>query len=492
MATPITVSLPPPLKEIRRRWLETPRHEQDALYARKFAPRFIPLFKELPLHGWPGERPRPRFLAAVLGLSWQPVVLMTAWFAPQRLLLLGTSESFDNKIDDEPVTDLICRLADIPSERVEVREIGEPEELDIYREVSRFAAYYGIRPRDLAIDPTGGKKSMSASATLAGYLIGAWLVYVDYLEYCPIRRIPLAGSEYPRLLHNPLEVFGEYEFQRIREALNRGGFEKGQHLAEQLADRLYDYRLAEVWVFLARTFGTWHRFDFPAAAVEMDKTMDRLRRFGQLAPWPWAEEFLWKLAPRQEALRLLAGLAKQIEDDRKPHTLDEGLPLVLNHLAAAERAFKYKQWGIAILLIYATLERFVDLCLWVEFGLDDEDPDFSRVQVDPDAFHRVGRRFHGKQYQERPLAGPFGLSLGVQLLATLRPDLLPEGFLGRIKGLMSIRNRCEFEHGLCPKPPTREDVERNLYLAKEILASALGLELTGLEDRLEPYRFPEF
>uniref|UniRef100_A0A7C5AN55 Uncharacterized protein n=1 Tax=Desulfobacca acetoxidans TaxID=60893 RepID=A0A7C5AN55_9BACT len=82
---------------------------------------------------------------------------------------------------------------------------------------------------------------MSASAALAGYLTGAWLVYVDYQEYCPQRRIPLPGSEYPRLLHNPLEVFGDSEWQKIRAALNRGGFEEASHLAGQLADRLYDY-----------------------------------------------------------------------------------------------------------------------------------------------------------------------------------------------------------------------------------------------------------
>lgn len=59
---------------------------------------------------------------------------------------------------------------------------------------------------------------------------------------------------------------------------------------------------------------------------------------------------------------------------------------------------------------------------------------------------------------------------------------------------MSVRNRCEFEHCLCPKPPTREDVERNLRLVKEILvlAKALGLELVDLEKQLEPYRFPAF
>jgi hypothetical protein len=417
---------------------------------------------------------------------------MAAWFSPQRLLLLGTPESLSHQVKGEPVVDLICRLGNIPSERVEVREIAEPEELGIYREVHRFVAYHGIGPRDLAIDPTGGKKSMSASAALAGYLTGAWLVYVDYRDYCPQRRIPLPGSEYPRLLHNPLEVFGDTEWQKIRAALNRGGFEEASHLAGELAGRLYDYRQAEVWSRLARAFGAWHRFDFREACQELEEAVADLSRFGPLAPWPWASQFLAQLPPRQAALRKLAELATQHQQNLKPASLGDGLPLVFNHLAAAERALAYQQWGIAILLIYATLERFIDLCLWVEFGLDDENPDYSRVSVDDEQFHQVGRSFHGKQYRPQTLTGPLGLSLGAQLLATLKPEWLPPESLPRIKGLMSVRNRCEFEHGLCPKPPTQEDVERNLRLVKEILTKALGLETVALEKQLEPYRFPAF
>lgn len=492
MNTQVTVELPAYLVEIRHKWINASRDEQDLIYARDFAPDFIPLFRELPLHGWPGERPHPRFLASVLGLSWQPVVLMTAWFAPQRLLLLGTPESLGHRVNQEPVVELICRLGGLSPDKIEVREVSEPEELGIYREVHRFVAYHGIQPRDLAIDPTGGKKSMSASAALAGYLTGAWLVYVDYLEYCPKRRIPLPGSEYPRLLHNPLEVFGDYEFQRVRAALNRGNYEEARHLAEHLADRLYDYRQAEVWAQLARTFDSWQRFDFPAASQEMAKLMTSLGHFGRLAPWPWAEDLLTKLAPCKSALEKLASLAELHKANKKPENLEDGLPLLLNHLAAAERARNHRHWGIAILLTYATLERFVDLCLWVKFGLDDEDPDFSRLTLNEEEFHQVGKRFHGKKYREQSLAGQLGLSLGAQLLATLAPDFLPPEYLGRIKGLMNVRNKCEFEHGLCPRIPTEPEVVNNINLVKEIVAQALKLETSALEKLLEPYRFPSF
>jgi CRISPR/Cas system-associated protein Csm6 len=225
---------------------------------------------------------------------------MAAWCAPVRLLLLGTPESLENAVAGEPVVDLIARLGGIAREQLEVRRIREPEELHIYREVSLFATYHGLGPRELAIDPTGGKKSMSASAALSGYLTGAWLVYVDYAAYRQEQRIPVPGTEYPRLLHNPLEVFGEHEFGKVRAALNRGGFEEAAHLARQLADRLYESRQAEVWELLAQALGDWERFNFPAAAAGMQRAVERLRQFGILAPWPWAEELLPVLEGRHE------------------------------------------------------------------------------------------------------------------------------------------------------------------------------------------------
>jgi hypothetical protein len=128
----------------------------------------------------------------------------------------------------------------------------------------------------------------------------------------------------------------------------------------------------------------------------------------------------------------------------------------------------------------------------VEYRLDDETPDFALVQVDLAAFHAKGRRLHGKLYREQSLGGPLTLSLGAQLLATLRPALLPERFLGPIKGMMSLRNKCEFEHGLCPQPLNAGDVEKNIRMVSEVLAAGLGIAPDDLEARLAPYHFPQF
>lgn len=186
----------------------------------------------------------------------------------------------------------------------------------------------------------------------------------------------------------------------------------------------------------------------------------------------------------------LAALTSKLENGEKLQTIEQGFPLVLNHLASAKRALHQHEFGVAILLAYATLERYVDLCLWVFHQLDDERPDFSNLGLDYKSYHDVGRKLHGRNYQKRELAGSITLSLGVQLLAVLRPDWLPAKFLGRIKGLMSLRNKCEFEHGLCRKALTPADVKRCLEPVEEILKIGLAKQGKTLQDELERYSYP--
>jgi len=493
VAEPLTAALPPELKDLQARWREARRHEQDLIYAREFAPRFLPLFARLPLHGWAGERPPARALISVLGLSWQPVALMAAWLKPEKLLCLGTEESLAMQVGEEPVLKVVARLAELPPHALQARTIQEPEELNLYREIKRFLEWERLGPREVVIDPTGGKKSMSAGATLAGFLIGAFLVYVDYAEYDAVRRIPVAGTEYPRLLHNPLEVFGDREVERILAALRHGGFAEAAHLAEGLAARVYEPREAEALKFLAQAYRDWQEFRFQEAEGGLRRLQDHLGRFGPLKDWSWAPRLAAALGEQGEVVATLARLTQRVCAGEKFSSLTEGLPLILNHLAAAERALEFGRPSTAILLTYATLERYVDLCLWVYYGLEDENPDYGKLTVDAAAYHQVGRALHGRSYQPRDLGGPLTLSVGVQLLATLKPELMPpeKEFLGRIKGLMSLRNRTEFEHGLCPQVVQADQVRQYLDKVKEIVARGGKKEnLPELEQLLAPYRFP--
>ncbi|MEW6667552.1 MAG: TIGR02710 family CRISPR-associated CARF protein [Thermodesulfobacteriota bacterium] len=485
-----TAELSPDLTAIQAKWLKARREEQDIIYAEEFAPGFIPVFAGLPLHGWEGERPAFKALVSVLGLSWQPVTLMAAWARPERVLVLGTPKSLDMKVKGEPVQDLLPRLSGLSHTRFDFQELKEPEELTIYQKVRSFLEFYRLEPRQIAVDPTGGKKSMSASAALAGFLAGAWIVYVDYAGYEAEGRIPVAGTEYPRLLRNPLDVFGDWEFDRVRQAFRSGNYEEAHHLAESLAGRLYEPREAQALALMSEAYGSWHRFDFGKASERLEALSTYLERFGPLSPWAWARAVLPKVRGQCALLKNLAMLAERLAAGENLNAVEEGIPLVLNHLAAAERALSQRQVSPAMLLAYSTLERYVVLCLWAEFRLDDRNPNYPALNLDLDHFHEVGNLMHGKQYDRRDPSGPIALSLGVQLLATLKPGLVPGKSLGPIRGIMNDRNNCEFEHGLCAKAVRHEDVEKHIKTVKAILGGSPFLQNGVLEEKLDMYRFP--
>ena len=473
MIPPRIVDLSPELMSIQQDWLKAERAQQDLIYANRFGPLFAPLFRELPLHGWNGDRPFFKAMVSVLGLSWQPVALMTAWASPEHLLLLGTKESLGLKVGEESISAIISRLAQLPLDRIERKQVDDKEEQEIYRAVIDFIKHHHLRPQEIAVDPTGGKKSMSASAALAGFLTGARLVYVDYAEYEAQNRIPLAGTEYPRLLRNPLDVFGELEYGRIKAAFNGGSYEEAIRLADSLAMRLYEPREAETLSLIAKAYGAWHRFGFGESLSHFEKLTRLLDCFGRLGKWVWCEEVFPKVKMQFTVIKELVALSERICAGKLPASLEEGFPLILNHLAAAKRYFKQGRSGAAMLLVYATVEKYVDLCLWVFFGVKDEDPDYSKLNLDRKRFHKVGRLIHEKKYIEREPGGPVGLSLGVQLLATLKSDLMPEKFYGPVRGMMNDRNKCEFEHGLCAKALSLESVEKHIRMAEKLLEIAL-------------------
>ncbi|MCC6696203.1 MAG: hypothetical protein IT365_11290 [Candidatus Hydrogenedentes bacterium] len=477
------VSLPAALQAIQQRWLQLHRKEQDELYAQEFAAPFARLFAELPLFGASPSLPKPRALVSVLGFSWQPVALMAAWCRPEQILLLGTEDSLRQMVAGEDIQSIIARVADIDRDIIDKRRIGDPGETDIYRAVRDFLST-GISPREAFIDPTGGKKSMSASAALAGFVAGAALVYVDYKEYHGSNRIPVAGTEYPRLLANPLEVFGDLELRDVFVAFNRSDFDEAERLARKLSKRLYEPREAEALAELAAGYAAWDRFTFCDARKRLSEADRLITGFASMGKWGWATDVRETLTANLQALETLEKI------NRTPASLDEGLPLVIWYLAAAQRMAGAEKFSLAVLLLYAAMERFMGLCLRIEYGLDDEQPDYALIQdqIDQKSFDDAGKKLVGKGYQRRELAGPLMFTNSAQLLATLDPALLKPRDLGPMCGLATTRNKCEYEHGFLPRVPTRDNVEKSLESVKSIVMRRC--QEIPLETRLASYRFP--
>lgn len=476
------VCLPPHLREIQERWRPLHRKDQDELYAREFAAPFAPLFADLPLYGGPDSLKKPKALVSVLGFSWPPVAMMAAWCRPERMLVIGSEESLKLSVAGERVVSLIARVARIDRDAITVARAGDPGETDIYRAVRDFLAS-GISPREIFIDPTGGKKSMSASAALAGFLAGAPLVYVDYTEYHPQSRIPVPGSEYPRLLANPLEVLGDLDLRDVFAAFNRSDFDEAERLARRMASRLYEPREAEALAELAAGYAAWDRFQFEAARKRLANARLAIDAFAEQGGWAWVANVKPVLSRNLQGLLALEVLTKT------PASLGEGLPLVVWYLAAAKRRAEANRISLAVLLLYAAMERFMGLCLRVDHGLDSHDPNYALIKdkVDWRLFDAAGKGMFGDRYRRREFDGPLMFANSVQLLAALRPSRLSYEDFGRLKGLARTRNKCEYENGFLPEPP--KSIGTFYSTVKEIVWRC-G-EASNLDEMLARCEFPQ-
>jgi len=208
-------------------------------------------------------------LISVAGFSWQPVVLMAAHLQPERMLVIGTKESLDPETVGWSIKELIARIAGIPADSVFARPVGDPLELGVYEAVKIFLEE--APPGRTVVDPTGGKKTMSAAAAVAGYLYDADLVYVDYGDYTG--NVPVPGTEFPRAMANPLTVFGDLELRRIRRAFNRGAFVDAASTAMRLA-REHQIEEASLLALLATAYGAWDAFNVADALDTLDELVD--------------------------------------------------------------------------------------------------------------------------------------------------------------------------------------------------------------------------
>lgn len=489
------VELDDELKALQQQWLAMERNKQDEFYATQFAPLFVKQFAELELQGASPLTARPRYLVSVLGLSWQPVALMASWVKPERMLVIATQESVrkGETMSESPV-DRIARIGQIPARNLELKIIDEHQEEEIYRVVRDFVRHCGIHPSEVAIDPTGGKKSMSVTAALAGFMSGCQLVYVDYGVYH--NRIPLAGTEFPRALMNPLDVFGDAEFEKIESAYNEGNFREAARRAAELAARPSRQRAkAELFEAMCNAFDSWSGFEFENAKGFLSKALGILDQAGHVERWTWARSLRNKLSNLYNLFEKVCTVCSEYETAaaNNPQFMQGAILLVLNHLACARRSAQQGRYGIAGLLAYSTLEKYIDLLLLTHFGLNDDDPDFSTLSLDIDRFHGTGRKIFGRGYKPSNLAGQkISLSLGYQLAGTLLPSLFPSN-PARILGTMQARNKCEYEHGIVSRPLDAKTADAALEYVAEVVSLHFGSGVearTMLESQLAEFEFP--
>ena len=464
-----------------RAWRAQPtRGARDRYYHEAILPHLLPAFRARPAAGAPRSLKKPRALVALVHRAWQPAVLLAAWLRPERLLLLRTGEPEPAYPSGPSVTELVALAAGLSVDHVEQQRIAAEGERAISDELREFIARGGQAPEAVAVDVTGGGLRFSVAAALAGFVAGTRLFLVDWERWDAEAGAPVPFTEFPRLLTDPRSTFSRPTVDRIASDFDAARFGEAAARASALAEQVREPAEAECLERLARGYGAWHAFRFDEARAHLSKLRAALDARSH-SPWSWVETVRDKLDLHLDLLAALEEAGR-----RRPNRLEAGLPLVLNHLAAAERALDLEDLDDAVELYYAAVERAVELLLWVRFHLDDREPDFGARDLDPDRFDAVGRLVF-ERYVPGPPRGPILFRNGIQLLHTLAPECLTQRDIGPLKGLGRMRN--ELVHGLVPRHPPAKEVASVFSKVRPFFERLAGGR-EALRSALDAYAFP--
>jgi len=224
--------------------------------------------------------PPVRLLISMCGTSPPPVLLSAHHLAPEELVLVGSAtEEGRVAVEDvrayAPASCRECHLVEIDGSDP-MRAFGQLREL-----VSPIVERHDRG--SIALDITGGKKTMVAAGFLLATELGLRIFYVDG-EYVPEARIPRPCTAQLLELRDPVAGFRLREERRARALYEQGRFRAAEELFGEAADALsalaLDERAAELRrsATLARWAEAWEgaRYDDPDAESALPEPVGRL------------------------------------------------------------------------------------------------------------------------------------------------------------------------------------------------------------------------
>lgn len=409
------------------------------------------------------------YLILSVGTSYEPLVLNISLLNPEHILFLYTPET-------EYVLEKIVEYLQLKSMVYQKRMVDSTDPLSVYYEIKQ--AYLSWeRPSKVYIDFTGGTKTMSASAALAGPLIDVQLVYVGTEKYLPDFRKPEPGSEVLYYIDNPVEVFGDLELEKVFTLIERynyaGAAEKLQHLKENIPDPLNRQQINFVYL-LVRIYEKWDALEFQSAYEMMEQLLKELKRDYRMHKNILMMDFQPGLNAQFKLLAQLRRIPGFIAAKEQFHILENKsmmVALTFTMYTNAMRREQQEKYDMATLLLYRLLEM-IEQSRLMSYGIYISRPEYGHTYFSRAAkcYQNLEKKeqielfktkvseirknlFRGSQEQYLP--NPVSLLDGFILLAALGDPMLneegkAEGQLQRIRSMVYLRNNSIFAHGLGP------------------------------------------
>ena len=208
-----------------------------------------------------GKYPPLTHLILTVGLSPEPLILSIDILRPERVCFLYTPAS-------QPFLERVIKETGLTFVQVVSFEVDETQVPQIYLQVKEIYKRWG-KPADIAVDISGGKKSMVGGCALAASFIGARLFYIDS-EFTDFKK-PEPGSERLCLLDDPYVVFGDLDMERARTLFKELDFSAASRLLKTLNERTpTPDRYYTAYAHLCEAYAAWDSWEIELAHQKID------------------------------------------------------------------------------------------------------------------------------------------------------------------------------------------------------------------------------
>lgn len=396
------------------------------------------------------NRPNKQYDALILplGFSPEPLILSILALKPQQVGLIYTKQT-------KSLLDRIQQETRLTLDKIKLHEIDGSNTLEVYQTIMTFYNEWG-HPANIAVDITGGKKSMVGGAAMAGAALGADIYYVDHTKFTKFGK-PEPGTEYLSLLDNPYTVFGDLEVENAKSLYKVHDYAGAKRIFNQLQgdvgnpDQSAVYR---AYGSLCTAYEAWDNLNTGTAAYSIERLLEILAQYPRLDGLRHLDDNVNCLEQQKKALTCLKAFIK------KPQLALEAtdgfhFAFTLYHNALRREA--QGKLDMACLILYRLLE-WIEQYHLNEHGINTKTPNYSGCKMDRHQLLSCYNKNRKKVYPKNPdgsetvdmpdLPNRIALVDGFLILAALGDRIVEDLNWGRFRNNVDLRNQSIFAHGM--------------------------------------------
>lgn len=375
-------------------------------------------------------------LISLLGFTPETVILSYLFAEPDNFVILHTKET-------KHLLETVVKYTKVPFANFYHEPFTEIPNISIYKALEKAIQRFP-KGAKIAIELTGGKKTMGGALAVAAGMLDIDLFYIDYSEYMPEFRKPKPESSYIHLVENPMklsiDLFGSIEIEKAVEYFNIGKYNVSKELFSQAGSKMANPRIADICLKLSDFYDNWNSFNFVEAVNLSESLFESVLQFHDQI----SNQFYFDINQLKSHIEVV----KELANNNRTYQ-------IWNFYFTAIRNENNNLNDLAVLLFYRTIESTFENALKdIAEKFDRSKPNYKLLNSSMEEL-RKGYVKHRKDVftdtpEDEKLPKHVALFDSHCLLSALNNKLAKKIPLGRVASIAKNRNLSVYVHGLNP------------------------------------------